>query len=145
MKGATMLATLYQLGITPSNSRPRVSNDNPYAESLFKTLKYRPDYQPKGFETLEKAREWVSLFVKWYNHDHHHSGLNFLTPYQRRNGLSDKILSKRKEVYEAAKAEHPERWNGRATRDWSLPDTVYLNPDKVHEQSEGTDEQMAVS
>lgn len=145
MKGATMLATLYQLGITPSNSRPRVSNDNPYAESLFKTLKYRPNYQPKGFETLEKAREWVSLFVKWYNHDHHHSGLNFLTPYQRRSGLSDKILSKRKEVYEAAKAEHPERWNGRATRDWSLPDTVYLNPDKVHEQSEEADDQMAVS
>ena len=145
MKGATMLATLYQLGITPSNSRPRVSNDNPYAESLFKTLKYRPDYQPKGFETLEKAREWVSLFVKWYNHDHHHSGLNFLTPYQRRSGSSDKILSKRKEVYEAAKAEHPERWNGRATRDWSLPDTVYLNPDKVHEQSEEADDQMAVS
>ena len=145
MKGATMLATLYQLGITPSNSRPRVSNDNPYAESLFKTLKYRPNYQPKGFGTLEEAREWVSLFVKWYNHDHHHSGLNFLTPYQRRNGLSDKILSKRKEVYEAAKAEHPERWNGRATRDWSLPDTVYLNPDKVHEQSEEADDQMAVS
>lgn len=108
-------------------------------------MKYRPNYQPKGFETLEKAREWVSLFVKWYNHDHHHSGLNFLTPYQRRNGLSDKILSKRKEVYEAAKAEHPERWNGRATRDWSLPDTVYLNPDKVHEQSEEADDQMAVS
>lgn len=116
-----------------------------YVESLFKTLKYRPNYQPKGFETLEEAREWVSLFVKWYNHDHHHSGLNFLTPYQRRSGLSDKILSKRKEVYEAAKAEHPERWNGRATRDWSLPDTVYLNPDKVHEQSERADEQMAVS
>ena len=64
---------------------------NPYAESLFKTLKYRPNYQPKGFETLEEAREWVSLFVKWYNHDHHHSGLNFLTPYQRRSGSSDKI------------------------------------------------------
>ena len=79
------------------------------------------------------------------NHDHHHSGLNFLTPYQRRSGSSDKILSKRKEVYEAAKAEHPERWNGRATRDWSLPDTVYLNPEKVHEQSEKADEQMAVS
>ena len=88
-----MLATLYQLGITPSNSRPRVSNDNPYAESLFKTLKYRPNYQPKGVATLEEAREWVSLFVKWYNHDHHHSGLKFLTPYQRRSGLSDKILA----------------------------------------------------
>jgi putative transposase len=128
MKGATMLATLYQLGITPSNSRPRVSNDNPYSESLFKTLKYRPNYQPKGFATLEEARNWVSLFVKWYNHDHHHSGLKFLTPSQRRSGAGDKILANRHDVYEAAKAAHPERWNGRSTRDWSLPDTVYLNP-----------------
>jgi putative transposase len=129
MKGATMLATLYQLGITPSNSRPRVSNDNPYAESVFKTLKYRPNYQPKGFATLEEARNWVSLFVKWYNHDHHHSGLKFLTPSQRRSGVGDKILANRHDVYEAAKAAHPERWNGRSTRDWSLPDTVYLNPE----------------
>lgn len=145
MKGATMLATLYQLGITPSNSRPRVSNDNPYAESLFKTLKYRPNYQPKGVATLEEAREWVSLFVKWYNHDHHHSGLKFLTPYQRRSGLSDKILAKRKEVYEAAKTEHPERWNGRSPRDWSLPDTVYLNPEKISEEAETAVEETAVS
>jgi putative transposase len=130
MKGATMLATLYQLGITPSNSRPRVSNDNPYSESLFKTLKYRPNYQPKGFATIEEARNWVMLFVKWYNHDHHHSGLNQLTPYQRRSGTSDKIFSNRHAVYEAAKAAHPERWNGRATRNWSLPETVYLNPEK---------------
>lgn len=129
MKGATMLATLYQLGITPSNSRPRVSNDNPYAESLFKTLKYRPDYQPKGFATLQEAREWVSLFVQWYNYEHHHSGLKFLTPDQRRSGQSQEILEKRHQVYEAAKEKYPERWNGRATRDWSLPDTVYLNPE----------------
>lgn len=134
MKGVTMLATLYQLGIKPSNSRPRVSNDNPYAESLFKTLKYRPNYQPKGFETLEEARKWVSLFVKWYNHEHHHSGLNFLTPYQRRSGLSEQLLQKRHEVYEAAKAAHPERWNGRETRNWSLPERVYLNPDRELEQ-----------
>lgn len=107
MKDATMPATLYQLGITPSNSRPRVSNDNPYAESLFKTLKYRPNYQPKGFEILEEARKWVSLFVKWYNQEHHHSGLNFLTPHQRRSRLSEQILQKRHEVYEAAKATHP--------------------------------------
>lgn len=124
-----------QLGITPSNSRPRVSNDNPYAESLFKTLKYRPNYQPKGFETLEEARKWVSLFVKWYNHEHHHSGLNFLTPYQRRSGLSEQILQKRHEVYETAKAAHPERWNGRETRNWSLPERVYLNPDRELEQT----------
>ena len=129
MKGATMLSTLYQLGITPSNSRPRVSNDNPYAESLFKTLKYRPDYQPKGFATLQEAREWVSLFVQWYNYEHHHSGLKFLTPDQRRSGKSQEILEKRHQVYEAAKEKYPERWNGRATRDWSLPDIVYLNPE----------------
>ena len=129
MKGATMLATLYQLGITPSNSRPRVSNDNPYAESLFKTLKYRPNYQPKGFETLEDAREWVSLFVKWYNYEHHHSGINFLTPAQMRSGKGPEILEQRHQVYEAAKAAHPERWNGRSTRDWSMPEKVYLNPE----------------
>ena len=130
-----MLATLYQLGITPSNSRPRVSNDNPYAESLFKTLKYHPNYQLKGFKTLEEARKWVSLFVKWYKHEHHHSGLNFLTPHQRRSGLSEQILQKRHEVYEAAKAAHPERWNGRETRNWSLPERVYLNPDRELEQT----------
>ena len=107
--------------------------------------KYRPNYQPKGFATLEEAREWVSLFVKWYNHDHHHSGLKFLTPYQRRSGLSDKILAKRKEVYEAAKTEHPERWNGRSPRDWSLPDTVYLNPEKISEEAETAVEETAVS
>lgn len=129
MKGATMLETLYKLGITPSNSRPRVSNDNPYAESLFKTLKYRPNYQPKGFGSLEEARKWVSLFVKWYNHEHHHSGLDFLTPAQMRSGKAPEIMAKRHEVYEKAKAEHPERWNNRDTRDWSVPGTVYLNPE----------------
>ena len=129
MKGATMLATLYQLGITPSRSRPRVSNDNPYAESLFKTLKFRPNFQPKGFSTLEEAREWVARFVQWYNHEHHHSGLCFLTPDQRRNGMAKEVLENRHKVYEAAKAAHPERWNGRNTRSWSVPEKVFLNPE----------------
>lgn len=131
MKGATMLATLYQLGITPSNSRPRVSNDNPYAESLFKTLKYRPNYQPQGFASLREAREWVACFVRWYNFEHHHSSLKFMTPMQRRSGEGAKILAKRHAVYELAKATHPERWKGRATRDWSLEEAVYLNPEKA--------------
>lgn len=131
MKGATMLATLEMLGITPSNSRPRVSNDNPYAESLFKTLKYRPNYQPKGFSTLEEARAWVGLFVKWYNYEHRHSGLKFLTPAQRRSGKGAEILANRHKVYEEAKAMYPERWNGRKTRNWDLPEEVCLNPDKV--------------
>lgn len=145
MKGATMLATLYQLGITPSNSRPRVSNDNPYAESLFKTLKYRPNYQPKGFESLEAAREWVSLFVKWYNYEHHHSGIKFLTPHQMRSGRGPEILENRHKVYEAAKATHPERWNGRDTRDWSMPEKVYLNPELKVEVTNVTKETEAVA
>lgn len=109
MKGATMLETLYKLGITPSNSGPRVSNDNPYSESLFKTLKYRPNYQPKGFESLDDARTWCKLFVHWYRFEHHHNGIKFLTPAERHAGKSKEILNHRNEVYEAAKATHPER------------------------------------
>ena len=131
MKGATMLETLYNLGITPSRSRPRVSNDNPYAESLFKTLKYRCNYQPKGFKTIEKAREWVYDFVDWYNHHHRHSGIKFLTPNQRHSddhGLS--ILAKRDLVYKTARLKNPNRWSG-DTRDWSIENHVWLNPEKA--------------
>ena len=87
-----MLETLYALEITPSNSRPRVSNDNPYAELLFKTLKYRPNYQPKGFEDIDAARKWCKLFVKWYRHEHHHSGIKFVTLAQMHNGEAETIL-----------------------------------------------------
>ena len=135
MKGATMLETLYALGITPSNSRPRVSNDNPYSESLFKTLKYRPNYQPKGFQSLEEARKWCALFVNWYRFEHHHSGIMYVTPAERHAGNSGKILQKRHEVYENAKVAHPERWNGRETRNWNDIDIVFLNPDKVVEEN----------
>ena len=141
MKGATMLETLYALGITSSNSRPRVSNDNAYAESLFKTVKYRPNYQPKGFPTIEKARQWVYEFVQWYNFEHHHSGINFLTPVQRHSedfGLD--VLVKRKAVYEKAKQTNPQRWS-RETRDWSISETVYLNPEK--EEVEGKVEKVS--
>ena len=140
MKGATMLETLYSLGITPSNSRPRVSNDNPYSESIFKTLKYRPNYQPKGFETIEEAREWCSVFVHWYRYEHHHSGIKFLTPAERHAGKSAEILANRIRVYEAAKTEHPERWNGRSIRDWSDIKEAYLNPDKKYEDTETASE-----
>ena len=127
MKAATFQATLEKLGVQSSFSRPRVSNDNPYSELLFKTMKYRPQYPFKGFESLEEARIWVDKFVKWYNHDHLHSGINFLSPYQRHFGLDKVIMEKRIKTYEEAKAKHPERWSG-ATRDWSLPEYVSLNP-----------------
>lgn len=107
MKGATMLATLEKLGIMPSFSRPRVSNDNAYAESLFKTCKYRPNYPSKPFDNAEQARDWTLKFVQWYNHQHKHSGLKFVTPAQR----------------------HPERWSG-ATRNWVLNHEVWLNPER---------------
>jgi putative transposase len=129
MKGAAMLETLYQLGITPSRSRPRVSNDNPYSESIFRTCKYCPSYPNGGFATLDDARTWVKEFVHWYNYQHHHSGIKFLTPHQRHSGQGKDILEKRHQLYEIAKASHPERWT-RQTRDWSLPNEVWLNPEK---------------
>lgn len=135
MKGATMLETLYQLGITPSRSRPRVSNDNPYSESIFKTCKYRPSYPNKGYATINEARKWVKEFVQWYNYNHQHSGIKFLTPHQLHSGQGEKILEKRHELYEAARARHPERWTGQ-TRNWTLTKEVWLNPEKTRENDE---------
>lgn len=126
MKGATMLATMQKLGVIPSFSRPSVSNDNAYSESLFKTMKYVPAYPDKPFESLEDARTWVSNFVKWYNREHRHSEIKYVTPEQRHQGKDVEILAHRKLVYEAAKKRNPERWSGE-TRDWSHIKTVVLN------------------
>ncbi|MEC5159771.1 putative transposase [Janthinobacterium sp. CG_S6] len=129
MKGATMLATLQKLGVVPSFSRPACSNDNPFSESLFKTLKYRPAYPQGAFESLMVARQWIGTFVRWYNEEHRHSAIQFVTPAQRHAGLDGALLVKRAEVYEAAKAKRPERWSG-ATRSWAPVTTVHLNPEK---------------
>ena len=129
MKGATMLATLQKLGVVPSFSRPSVSDDNPYSESLFRTMKYTPSFPAKPFESIEAARKWVHEFVQWYNNEHHHSGIRFVTPSQRHNGEDKRILEKRKAVYEAAKERNPKRWSGE-TRDWSPVTEVWLNPPK---------------
>jgi putative transposase len=143
MKGATLLELLYKLSITPSRSRPRVSNDNPYAESIFRTCKYRPSYPAKGFKTLEVARQWVLEFVHWYNYQHKHSGIKFVTPVQRHTGEDKQILENRKRVYELAKARHPERWS-RSTRDWTRQDKVWLNPERSNE-SKTTDGNIIAS
>ena len=134
MKGATMLATLEKLGVVPSFSRPRVSNDNPFAESLFRTCKYRPNYPRKPFESVEQARTWTQQFVQWYNHQHKHSGLKFVTPAQRHDGRDKAILEHRVHVYETARKRRPERWAG-ATRNWKLKGDVWLNPEP--DQSDG--------
>ena len=130
MKGSTMLATLEALGIAPSFSRPRVSNDNPYAEALFRTGKYRPEYPTKPFADLAAAQAWVLRFVRWYNNDHQHSGIRFVTPAQRHTGEAFRIIERRKQVYEHARAQHPERWS-QTLRNWDLPTEVWLNPERV--------------
>lgn len=130
MKGATMLATLQALGVMPSLSRPGVSNDNPYSESLFKTLKYRPAYPLEAFDTLFAARTWVAELVRWYNHEHRHSAIRFVTPAQRHANLDQDILERRKALYEGARERHPLRWKG-ATRDWQRVHVVHLNPGRA--------------
>ena len=134
MKSATLLAKLQDLGIMPSFSRPSNSDDNPYSESLFKTLKYRPNFpRLDKFTTIEEASTWTHAFVQWYNTEHKHSGLKFVTPEQRHTGQDTAIFENRKRVYQNAKNTHPERWSG-STRNWIPPKTVSLNPDKKERQ-----------
>jgi transposase InsO family protein len=128
MKGATMLATLHKLGIVPSFSRPRVSDDNAYVESLFRTLKYCPEYPSRGFATVVDARAWVRRFVAWYNDVHLHSGIGFVTPSARHDGRDIAILDRRRKIYQRARQQHPERWS-RHTRPWSRPAIVTLMPE----------------
>ena len=127
MKGATLLATLDRLGIVASFSRPHVSDDNPYSEALFRTVKYRPEYPTTPFRSLEEARNWVEAFVGWYNNEHRHSGIQFVTPAQRHAGQHIKVLAERREVYEEAKRNNPKRWAAQV-RNWEPVGEVVLNP-----------------
>jgi putative transposase len=128
MKGSTMLATLQRLGLIPSFSRPSVSNDNPFSESLFRTMKYRPEYPSRPFASLKEARAWVAEFVEWYNTQHLHSGIRFVTPDDRHHGREAEILAGRRSVYERARQRHPNRWS-RETRNWDPIEKVCLNPE----------------
>ena len=127
MKGSTMLATLQRLGVVPSFSRPHVSDDNPYSEALFHTLKYRPSYPSKPFSSIEETRQWVTGFVAWYNTEHLHSAIGFVTPDDRHGGRDMLFLERRRLVYERARRKHPERWSG-STRSWEYVERVSLNP-----------------
>ncbi len=128
MKGSTMLMKMYDLGVTASFSRPRVSEDNPYSESLFKTLKYRPSY-PGSFNSLSDARKWIADFVHWYNHEHRHSGIGYVTPEQRHSGQDRAILKNRTETFRKAREAHPERWSGHS-KVWNYIDSVTLGARK---------------
>jgi transposase InsO family protein len=130
MKSQTMRMKAYELGVTTSYSRPRVSNDNPFAESLFRTCKYRPDWPSAGFKSLNEARAWVLKFTRWYNYEHKHSKLRFVTPHQRHTGQDQLILAKRKERIEAAKAANPSRWGKREVRNCEPIGPTTLNPER---------------
>ena len=127
MRAATLESRLEELGVLRSFSRPRVSNDNPYSESLFRTVKYRPDYPTRPFQSVEEACLWVCAFVNWYNDQHRHSGIRFVTPSQRHSGKAVEICRHRARVYELARQLNPLRWSG-TTRCWHQPEVVWINP-----------------
>jgi putative transposase len=129
LKATTVLAMLHWLGIEPSYSRPRVSDDNPYAEALFRTAKYRPEFPVRGFAELDAARDWASRFVRWYNTEHRHSGIGYVTPAQRHAGEDRSLLAARHELYQQARQANPRRWSGQ-TRDWTPVTSVTLNPER---------------
>lgn len=129
MKSLTLQSKMYDLGVISSRSRPRVSNDNPYSESLFRTVKYCPGWPSEGFSSLENARQWVKGFVGWYNHEHRHSRIKFVTPNQRHEGHDIQILKNRKNLYQEKKEMHPERWS-KDTRNWHPVGAVELNPEQ---------------
>ena len=129
LKATTVLAMLAWLGIRPSYSRPRVSDDNPFVEALFRTAKYRPAFPPKGLADLDAARQWAASFVHWYNHGHHHSGIRYVTPAERHGGQDRPLLARRHALYQEARARNPRRWSGQ-TRDWTPIAAVTLNPER---------------
>jgi transposase InsO family protein len=129
LKATTVLAMLHWLGIAPSHSRPRVSDDNAFAEALFRTAKYRPEFPAKGFADLQAARHWAMQFVHWYNHEHRHSGIRYVTPAQRHAGQDGSMLAARHALYQRARQSNPRRWSG-PTRNWTPIAVVTLNPER---------------
>ena len=127
-KGVTLHEKIRSMNLTSSFSRPRVSNDNPHAEALFRTLKYMPDFPTNGFATIEEARAWVHQFVDGYNNHHRHSAIRYVTPAQRYRGEDVQILAERDRIYHEARQANPARWS-RNTRNWEPVKVVSLNPD----------------
>ena len=128
MKGATMVATLERLGVLASFSRPSVSNDNAYSEALFRTMKYRPAFPTHPFVDLAAAQAWVAAFVRWYNTEHLHSAIRFVTPDDRHAGRDTALLTARRAVYARARRRTPARWSG-TIRNWAPINAVRLNPE----------------
>jgi putative transposase len=134
MRGSTMIATLQWLGIVPSFSRPHVSDDNPYSEALFRTLKHTPAYPRLPFADRSTAQRWVARFVDWYNGEHRHSAIRYVTPNERHHGHERDVLAARRKLYERARRAKPERWSG-STRNWAPIELVVLNPERAPRQA----------
>jgi putative transposase len=126
MRSKPVAFLLADLGVTKTHSRPHVSNDNPYSEAQFKTLKYRPDF-PKRFGCIEDARAFCQDFFRWYNAEHHHSGLALLTAHDVHYGLAEKKIARRAEVLAEAHAAHPERFMNGVPQPPALPKEVWIN------------------
>ena len=129
LKATTVLAMMHWLGLKASYSRPRVSDDNAFVEALFRTAKYRPQFPTKRFADIEQARRRASSFVHWYNHDHCHSAIRYVTPAQRHAGEDHAVLRARHALYHQARARAPRRW-ARHTRNWTPTTVVALNPER---------------
>jgi putative transposase len=134
MTSITVGELLESLGVTRSLSRPRTSNDNPYSEANFKTVKYRPDY-PDRFESIDHARKWVEAFICWYNHVHYHSGIGYLHPDDLHAGRHHPILADRQTVLDAAYAAHPERFPNGAPKTTRPPKRAWINNPSIHTKS----------
>ena len=126
MRSKSVALLLADLGVTKTHSRPYVASDNPYSESQFKTMKYRPDY-PERFGSIEDARAWARSFFRWYNHDHHHSGLGLMTPATVHYGQAELVIEQRRQVLRTAYVAHPERFVRGEPRPPSLPAEVWIN------------------
>ena len=127
MKSKAVALLLADLGVTKTHSRPHVSNDNPFSESQFKTLKYRPEF-PQRFGSLQDARSFCRPFFDWYNTEHRHAGIAFMTPENVHYGRATQILETRSAALDAAFAAHPERFKGKRPVPESLPEAVWINP-----------------
>ena len=134
MRASTLISTLQWLGIVPSFSRPHVSDDNPYSEALFRTLKHTPAYPRLPFTSLGFAQQWMARFVAWYNGEHRHSAIRYVTPDQRHYGRENAILDQRHELYRRARSSNPLRWS-RSTRNWTAVESVILNPHGASESA----------
>lgn len=121
---------LADLGVTKTHSRPHTSNDNPYSEAQFKTLKYCPEF-PERFGSLEDARAFCQGFFTWYNSEHHHSGIGLLTPEDMHHGRAERVLAGRQETLSAAYERHPERFVNKPPAPPAVPTAAWINPPRV--------------